>query len=185
MQSFSIRTVLVAVSAIALVILTSCTSVDTPKGDRVTVSRISSGQLIEVLDPSSATPLASKVRLLGVDAPAWKQEPWFTQSLNALDALLNGNQPIVLEFDVQPQIVTKAGNTLRLAYLWKDGKLVNEELLKQGWGVATSFAPNTKHERRLAQAQERARLLGLGIWDPKNPMRETPHEFRKAQEADS
>jgi micrococcal nuclease len=185
MRPFSARTLLVAVGAIALLLLTACTSAENPKGSRVTVSRVSSGQMVEVLDPASSTPLATKVRLLGLDAPAWKQEPWFTEAREALDALLNDNQPVVLEFDAQPQVVTKTGNTLKLAYVWKDGLLLNEEMLKQGWGLASSFAPNTKYEHRLAQAQEKARLLGLGIWNPEQPMREMPKEFRKANSSDS
>jgi len=193
MPPVSVRALLVAVGTIVLLLLTACTSVENLNGDglrpgsdhRVTISRVSSGQMIEVLDPASATPLASKIRLLGIDSPAWKQEPWFTESRDALDALLENNQSVILEFDAQPQVVTKAGNTLKLAYVWKDGLLLNEEMLKQGWGLASSFAPNTKYEQRLMQAQEKARLLGLGIWNPEHAMRESPEEFRKANSPNS
>lgn len=179
MQRFSLRISLLIVVTLAHWLLIGCSSVEAPAGKTVMVRQVSSGQMIEVLDPSSATPLAIKVRLIGIDAPAWKQEPWFTLAHNALADLLESNQPVQLEFDAQPNVVTKAGNTLQLAYVWKDGVMLNEALLKQGWGLARSRSPNLRYEHRLTQAQERARLLGLGIWNPEDPMRETPEEFRK------
>ena len=37
----------------------------------------------------------------------------------------------------------------------------------------------TKYDERLERAQEWARLMGLGIWNPDKPMRQSPSEFRR------
>jgi micrococcal nuclease len=157
--------------------LWGCESAPSPQGKLVRVSRVVSGQALEVLDPSSATPLAQPVRLLGIDAPDLKQEPWGTAAKTRLEGLLAG-QTILLE----PDLETQDAFGRQLAYIWHDGMLLNEQLVAEGQALAVSRSPNTRYEQRLAHAQEKARLLGLGIWNPTLPLRQTPAEFRAQQE---
>ncbi|NJM56732.1 MAG: thermonuclease family protein [Synechococcales cyanobacterium RU_4_20] len=65
-----------------------------------------------------------------------------------------------------------------LAYVWQDNQLLNQVMIAQGHALAASRLPNVRYEERLKRAQESARLSGLGLWDPQNPMRQTPVEFR-------
>jgi micrococcal nuclease len=88
-----------------------------------------------------------------------------------------------LEFDVEPDRVTKDGKLLHLAYLWHDHQLLNEVLVEEGLVLAHSRSPNTKYEQRLSYAQEKARLLGVGIWNPKQPLRQDPRELSNAEPA--
>jgi micrococcal nuclease len=63
--------------------------------------------------------------------------------------------------------------------VWKNKVLLNEELVKQGNAMFVGRSPNHKYDQRLERAQQWARLMGQGIWNPEKPMRLTPAEFRR------
>jgi micrococcal nuclease len=131
-----------------------------------------SGQALDVVFPSRNQ--IERIRLLGIDAPDFQQRPWGTKAQRSLEQLI-GSKPIRLEFDIEP----KDSFQRQLAYVWQNGQLLNEQLVAEGYALAVSKSPNTKYDQRLAWSQERARLLGLGLWNPRSPMRQTPAEFRQ------
>ena len=160
---------------IAFCLLTvGCQSVATPKGSKVNVTRVVSGQSLMV----SGAAGASSVRLLGIDAPDLQQQPWGQAAKNRLKEIIK-SQPVLLEFDREAE---RDGH--RLAYAWTGGVLLNEQLVKEGYVLAVPRSPNHKYDQRLERAQEWARLMGQGIWNPKNPMRLTPSEFRHQNRAE-
>lgn len=151
----------------------------TVQGKTVKVVRILSGQTIEVLNTTGSHPLAERVRLLGITAPDWKEQAaWSAEAKQQLATWIEVGKTVQLESDVQSQ-VDNNGSKLRLSYVWLDRQLINEKLVAGGYVLAYSRSPNTKYEQRLAYAQEQARLMGLGIWNPQNPMRQDPGEFDK------
>lgn len=177
MKNDRLRTLLTGCLVGWLMLLVGCQPV-LPQREQVTVSRVVSGQTIEVLIPSSQSPLAERVVLLGVEAPHWQhQAEWSQAAQEQLETLIGADRTLQLEFDVQPERVTQDGKKLRLAYLWQGDTLLNEKLVETGAVLARSQAPNLKYEQRLSNAQEKARLLGLGIWNPTDPMRQSPREF--------
>jgi micrococcal nuclease len=155
-------------------LLLGCQAAIVPQGTRVQVAQVVSGQTLEVLDLSQSAPQTERVRLLGIEAPDLAQAPWGALAKTRLAELVAG-QTVLLESDVEAQ----DDYARRLAYIWQNGTLLNEQLVAEGQALAKSRSPNTKYEQRLAHAQEKARLLGLGIWNPSNPMRQTPGEFRQ------
>ncbi|WP_448563428.1 thermonuclease family protein [Trichothermofontia sp.] len=155
-------------------ILTGCQLPKPPQGTIVQVRRVVSGQAIEVLGLGDQATVAQTVRLIGLDAPDLEQTPWGPDAKAYLEKLIN-QQPILVEFDVQPQDTYQRW----LAYLWQGNQLLNEALLKAGYGLAVTRAPNLKYRDRLNHAQSYARVMGHGIWDPRNPLRQTPAEFRR------
>lgn len=160
--------------------IVGCQRTTMPTGDWVQVTRVVSGQTIEVLDSTGGDPLQKTVRLLGIDAPDWlQQQPWSRVARQRLETLIKPDNRVLLEFDVETDRVTSNGQSLRLAYLWHHRTLLNEVLVEEGLVLARSRAPNLKYEQRLRYAQEKARLLGLGIWNPKHPMRQDPRELEK------
>jgi micrococcal nuclease len=172
-------------SLICGLILTGCQpaviSQGETQGETVQVSRVVSGQTLEVIHPDASTALTDRVRLIGVAAPNWNQAPWGKQAQQQLDALI-GDDPVLLESDVVPDWSNDDGSEkIRLAYVWRGDTLLNEKLVELGYALAASRSPNINYEQRLAYAQEKARLLGRGIWDPANPMRQTPQEFRSSR----
>lgn len=142
---------------------------------QVKVVRVVSGQSFEVLGMGDQPNLVSQVRLVGIDAPDLRQRPWGDKSKELLEAII-ANQPVMLEFDVEAK--DRTGRTL--AYVWKDGVLLNEQLIKDGYGLFVARSPNHKYDLKLERAQQWARLMGLGIWDSDKPMRQSPSEFRRA-----
>lgn len=152
-------------------LLQSCQSTTTPQRlEEVRVTRVVSGQTLEITAQQQAT---VRVRLVGIDAPDLRQQPWGQVAKERLAAMIKGKL-ILLEFDVQKQ--DQSGR--RLAYVWQDGELLNEKLVAQGYVLAVPRDPNHKYDQRFSRAQETARLMGQGIWNPDQPMRLTPTEFR-------
>lgn len=157
-----------------LILLGGCESAPTPQGVVLKVERVVSGQTLEVIDPQKQPALISRVQLIGVEAPDLRQRPWGEAARERLQEMI-AEKPVLLESDVE----VKDQFERQLAYVWQDGKLLNEQLLQEGYGIFRSRSLNTKYDRRLERAQEYARVMGLGIWNPEKPLRLSPEDFRK------
>lgn len=162
--------------------MAGCQSTGDSKGIAAQVQRVVSGHTLEVLNPTQQPALIERVRLIGIEAPDLKQQPWGAAAKNRLEQLISKMvaeqlvlQPVFLEPDVQEK--DRSGRWL--AYVWYDGMLLNEQLVKEGYVLAAPRSPNKKYDSRLARAQEYARIMGYGIWNPDQPMRLTPAEFRR------
>lgn len=142
-----------------------------------------------------------KIRLVGIDAPDLGQRPWGEEarqflgdqvglgsnrsdqsrkSRNATNATDTTNEPandrlVLISFDTQ---IEDAYDRV-LGYVWTEEGLVNQAIVAEGHALARSYFPNVKYESVLANAQAEARLLGRGIWNPEQPLRETPAAFRQ------
>ena len=161
--------------------LVGCQSPNTPVGLTAKVQRVISGQTLEVLLPSKQTPLIERVRLIGINAPDLQQKPWGVAAKNKLEELVsksNGQQLVLQSVLLESEVQEKDRFGRILAYVWHDGNLVNEQLVTQGYVLADLNSSNGKYSQRLIRGQEYARLKGYGIWNPKQPMRLTPKEFR-------
>ena len=156
-----------------LLLLQGCQSATTPQGLEVKVTQVVSGQTLEVTGTGEQPAKATRVRLVGIDAPDLQQQPWGLRAKERLEAMIGG-ATVMLELDVQD--LDSYGR--RLAYVWKDGVLLNELLVAEGYVLSVPRSPNHKYDQRLSRAQESARLMGQGIWNPEKPMRLTPAEFR-------
>ncbi|MCL5023499.1 MAG: thermonuclease family protein [Nitrospirae bacterium] len=117
-----------------------------------------------------------KVRLIGIDAPEMGQRPWGARAKRHLEELLDrSGGSLTLEFDVDKR--DKYGRLL--AYLRnKDGKMINLEMMRDGYAVLFTFPPNVNYAAELRSAQRCARGKGLGIWGEKGP-REMPEVYRR------
>jgi micrococcal nuclease len=164
------------VAAIALLILSLWGRVMQAEDDRMTavVDYAKSGQTLELLYELNLEPPVTSIRLEGVQAPDREQEPWGEAARECLAA--TRNQIIRLETDDWT-----ADQYGRLwAYGWQGKTLLNRQVLEQGCAfLSGDRLAHGEYYQDLLYAQERARLLGLGIWNPKNPLRETPERFRQ------
>ncbi len=164
--------------------LWGCGSPQPPVGVTAKVQRVVTGQSIEVVEQSQQQALIEKVRLIGIESPDLQQTPWGLEARDNLAELLGelqGEQwvlgEVLLEFDSQQ----KDDFGRRLAYVWHRNLLVNEQLLKAGSVLVKARSPNNKYQERLQRGQEYARIMGYGIWNPQQPLRETPEEFRQRE----
>jgi micrococcal nuclease len=168
-----------------LVLLAGCQA-SPPNYPTVQISRVISGQSVEWLDRSQQPPVIQQGRLIGIDAPDLAQAPWGKQAKQRLEELIGilGKDSVSLEFEGAE--ADKYGR--RFVYLWKDGRLINEQLLKDGCVLASMRSPSsvetnagTKYRERFTRGSQYARIMGQGIWSPEHPMRMSPSEFRKEE----
>lgn len=101
-----------------------------------------------------------RVRLLGIDAPELSQKPFGKQSQGALALMIPVGTTVQLEQDVQAQ----DRNGRLLAYVWRDGRLVNWEMVRAGWVVTLTYAPNVQYVDALRKAAKEAEKDALGLW---------------------
>ena len=114
-----------------------------------------------------------RVRLIGIDCPELKQAPWGRRARDFLARRVL-HRWVRLEFDVQSR--DRYGRLL--AYLWLDGELVNETLVREGLCLIYTVPPNVRHVERLRAAQRWAREHGKGFW-AEGGLSETPYQWRK------
>lgn len=81
----------------------------------------------------------------------------------AIQKLITG-QRVYLEFDREK----RDRDGYLLVYLWLDKEateMVNEILLREGYGRVKIIYPNVRYERRLTEASQEAEKMGRGIWE--------------------
>ena len=66
----------------------------------------------------------------------------------------------------------------RVNDVWYDGRLINLEMLKDGYAVLFTFPPNVKHASTLREGQRYARERGLGIWGL-DGLKDMPVDYRR------
>lgn len=137
----------------------------------VLVTRVIDGDTIELVG-------RERVRLIGIDTPeAWpssklerdvkrtKQDRGTIMRMGKKATEITKNlvegKNIKLEFDVEKR--DKYGRLLAYVYL-PDGRMLNAELLKQGYAKLYTFPPNVKYIDVLIDAQDEARTASRGFW---------------------
>ncbi len=169
-----------------LLLLVGCQA-SPPTYPTVQISRALSGQSIEWIDKSQQPPVIQQGRLIGIDAPDLAQEPWGKQAKQRLEELIDIAGKGGVSIEVEDTGADKYGR--KFVYLWKDGRLLNEQLLKDGCVLASMRMPTagatnlsgSKYRERFIRGSQYARLMGVGIWNPEQPMRMSPAEFRKEE----
>lgn len=106
-----------------------------------------------------------KVRLIGLDTPESvhadpdRNSPYGEVASEYTRSMVDGEE-VYLEFDVSPR--DKYGRLL--AYVYVDGKMLNEMILKEGHGRAGTYPPNVKYTDRFYELQREAREENRGGW---------------------
>ncbi|MFQ5508185.1 MAG: thermonuclease family protein [Leptospirillia bacterium] len=128
----------------------------------MTVRQVIDGDTVELVRKT-------KVRYIGIDTPEvrrregrqWIFDPEpFALEAKAENARLVGGREIRLEFDRER--TDRYGRLL--AYVYLDDMMVNEQMLLKGLARARAYPPNLHHQKRLKQAEARAKAAGVGIW---------------------
>jgi micrococcal nuclease len=121
------------------------------------VKRIVDGDTIELTD-------GRKLRYIGMDTPEThhptKGVQCFGQEAAELNRQLVEGKTVQLEKDVSE--TDRYGRLLR--YVWLDGKLVNTQLVADGYAFARSYPPDIARQQELRQAEKDARQNSLGLW---------------------
>lgn len=141
------------------------------------VTEVHDGDTISIRTRSFAgVPLKiERVRLIGIDAPELKQEPWGRLSKRYLKKLISESDWVVsIEFDVEQR--DKYGRLL--SYVWdKKGRLINEKMIENGYAMLYTIPPNVKYAEKFTAAQKKAQARQIGIWGKKG-LRKSPEQWR-------
>lgn len=107
-----------------------------------------------------------KIRLIGVDTPETHHPDiaaqCFGEKASNFTKELVGSQRIRLEADPMGTNRDRYDRLLRYAYL-PDGRLVNAEIIKQGYGFAYTSFPFTKIDE-FKSYQDTAQAAKIGLW---------------------
>lgn len=115
---------------------------------------------------------AEIIRFIGVDTPE-TQDPrkavqCFGKAASNFTKMLIGEQPVRLEADPLSSNRDRYNRLLRYVYL-PDGRLVQAEIIKEGYGFAYTSFPFTKSEE-FSNYQRAARETEKGLWKDCSPM---------------
>jgi micrococcal nuclease len=147
--------------------------------EKVTINRVVDGDTLEVTFENKT----ERLRLIGVDTPEVYNSKKMRSDAHRLgiseeDVQKKGmqaskfvaeflkerysNQKIRLEIGAEER--DRYGRLL--GYVWFiDGKMLNEEIIKAGYGTAMVIPPNSKYFTRFQKFEGQARKDKIGIWE--------------------
>ena len=130
-------------------------SLKTEEGIRVTW--VVDGDTIEIEG-------GTRIRYIGIDTPEYFNSTGAV-SCSGKEALEKNKQlvfgkNVTLEKDVSEK--DQFGRLLR--YVWIDGEMVNEILVREGYARAIGFPPDEKYQERFIEAERKSREEGKGFW---------------------
>lgn len=141
------------------------------------VSRVIDGDTIELSNKKI-------VRYIGIDTPELRERKgasWIYNPKPYAEAAKDFNKRLVegkhvrLELDVQKK--DKYGRTL--AYVYVEDKMINREILKEGYAMIYTYPPNVKYTKEFLAAQELARDNNKGLWSRVDDGIISPFEVRE------
>jgi micrococcal nuclease len=135
------------------------TSTETPKSVRTTatVTRIIDGDTIQLST-------GEKLRYIGIDTPELSgKDACFAQEAAQKNSELVLNKKVELEKDVSEK--DRYGRLLRYVYI--EDKMINYELVSQGYAFASKYPPDIKNQELFEKAQEQAHSQKRGFWGNK------------------
>lgn len=110
-----------------------------------------------------------KVRYIGINTPEtmkkvggeWVFDPEpLAITAKEFNRNLVYDRKVRLEFDEEKEDKYSRW----LAYVWVDEKMINAELLKEGYATLYTFPPNVKHFSTLLEAEREALYTRRGLW---------------------
>ena len=125
-------------------------------GERYMVTRVFDGDTLLLERDGSE----EKLRLIGVDTPEIG-ECYYEESSNYLEDLV---QDLAVEVELDDSQGERDRFDRLLGYLWVDGKLVNNEMVRLGFGYEYTYADEYRHRDLFVQSEKSARDSSLGLW---------------------
>jgi len=164
-------------SSVLIVKATPCELIKVVDADTLVVNKI--------IDKSKKEEI--RIRLLGVDAPEFTQELWGKRAREFVVAELARAE--ALDFELDHDKKDKYGRTLAYVFYTvsdkqlkaKKKKLLNEELLRNGFAELYMNKENSKYSRVLKSAEASARFSQINIWQKQGGLEMSPSKFRKSK----
>lgn len=100
-----------------------------------------------------------KVRYIGIDTPEYATGICYELATEYNSSLVSG-RAVTLEID--RDCIDDYGRTL--AYIWIGDRMVNMELVCDGYAEILTIPPNTKYHKEFEECQKKAMEEGIGLW---------------------
>ncbi|BCS88937.1 thermonuclease family protein [Pseudodesulfovibrio sediminis] len=113
-----------------------------------------------------------EVRLIGVDAPEFRQE--YGREAKEFSLRFCFGQKLRLEFD--KDLLDRYGRVL--AYVYKGDEMLNQAIIKAGLAIAVNVKPNSRYYSRFKATEKQARKNKHGFW-LKGGLDMTPAQWRR------
>jgi micrococcal nuclease len=120
------------------------------------VSHIVDGDTIDV----TGCPDSGRVRLVLINTPEISPGECFGKEASAYTSSHLLNRQVGLERDKSDK--DSFGRYLR--YVWVDGELFDERIVRDGYAELAVYPPDVKYQSRIADAQHDAQISGRGLW---------------------
>lgn len=136
---------------------------DEAKVTEATVERVIDGDTVKVRLKNGQT---EDVRFLLIDTPETVNpekpvQPYGPEASRFTKEALPAGSEVLLERDESK--TDRYGRLL--AYVWADGKMINQELLRKGLArVAYIYEPDTRYVETFQEIEDEAKEENLGIW---------------------
>lgn len=105
-----------------------------------------------------------RVRYIGIDTPETvdphKTVQCYGNEASTQNELLVLGKTVILEKDVSE--TDRYGRLLR--YVWLDGEMVNEKLVRDGYAIEKAYKPDIKYQEKFKVAQLEAQQNKRGLW---------------------
>lgn len=142
----------------------SCGGMDTPAATAgrfdATVARVVDGDTV-TLAPGG------RARLIGVDTPeVFGRSECFGREASAFAKRRLAGRRVTVEVGTEPR--DRYGRLL--VYLYAEGRLFNDELVREGYATVLTIAPNVGRARELRAASQAARKQQRGLWGACRPL---------------
>lgn len=133
------------------------TEIEIKEEELFLVTRVIDGDTIEIES-------GDKVRYIGIDTPETKHPSkpvgCYGKEAEVKNKDLVEGKKVKLEKDISE--TDKYGRLLRYIYL--DGVMINELLVKEGYAQASSYPPDIKYQDKFNDAEKKAREEERGLW---------------------
>lgn len=161
-----INTMLVALAACALV-ADLLKPPKQPTFDLYDMCRVSelSGANEMKLRQESYRDMSRWTRLYGIDLPA-VGKPGYSGARQDLEVILGRSPDVYVEDEKPDHPVTR--NATWVQYVWTRGKLIQFEVLQDGWATVNEEGRKGRYGKYLVGAETEAKRLHEGIWEKAN-----------------
>lgn len=120
------------------------------------VSHIVDGDTIDVNGCTDT----GRIRLVLINTPEINPGECFGKEASSFTSQKLLNRQVGLEKDKSDK--DSFGRYLR--YVWVDGELFNERIVKDGYAELAVYPPDLKYQSRIAEAQQNAKSAARGLW---------------------
>ena len=154
--------------ALFMLIISTLFSVDVTESVVETMRASTTVPVLEVIDGDTIVVeydgRAELIRYIGIEAPEVGRDGESSECF--AEAATTANSELVAERNVT--LVRDQSNTDRynrlLRYVYVDGELVQETLVRGGFATALTIPPDTRHAKQFQTIEQDARAAKRGLW---------------------